>query len=159
MYQSKSRHEREGSHRWDFKEHVIKELSTKEWIEIKEPSKGAEEFTYYQYQKVKGITSGAPYIIDKLEQDRQKIENDILTMMGVNNVGIGEKKEHLIVDEVNANNQDIEEQDNAFESQISNDFDRVNKCFSKNIEVIDMNEQYMGEQEPQEEEPNDAEKD
>lgn len=57
MYQSKSRHEREGSHRWDFKEHVIKELSTKEWIEIKEPSKGAEEFTYYQYQKVKGITS------------------------------------------------------------------------------------------------------
>lgn len=109
--------------------------------------------------KVKGITSGAPYIIDKLEQDRQKIENDILTMMGVNNVGIGEKKEHLIVDEVNANNQDIEEQDNAFESQISNDFDRVNKCFSKNIEVIDMNEQYMGEQEPQEEEPNDAEKD
>ena len=41
----------------DAKEHVIKELSTKEWIEIKEPSKGAEEFTYYQYQKVKGITS------------------------------------------------------------------------------------------------------
>ena len=97
--------------------------------------------------KVKGITSGAPYIVDKFEQDRQKVENDILTMMGVNNVGIGEKKEHLIVDEVNANNQDIEEQDNAFESQLTEDFKRINKVFGKNIEVIDMNEMFTGEQE------------
>ena len=95
--------------------------------------------------KVKAIQSGAPYIIDKLEQDRQKVENDILTMLGVNNVGIGEKKEHLIVDEVNANNQDIEESDNAFESQLEMDFERVNKCFNKQIKVIDMNEMFMGE--------------
>lgn len=107
--------------------------------------------------KVKGITSGAPYIVDKLEQDRQKIENDILTILGVNNVGIGEKKEHLIVDEVNANNQDIEEQDNAFESQISDDFKRINKIFNKSIKVIDMNEEFMGEQEPKEEEQEDGE--
>ena len=102
--------------------------------------------------KVKGISSGAPYIVDKLEQDRQKIENDILTMLGVNNVGIGEKKEHLIVDEVNANNQDIEEQDNAYESQLETDFDRVNKVFGKSIEVVDMNEEFMGEENPQEQE-------
>ena len=69
--------------------------------------------------KVKGFTSGAPYIIDKLEQDRQKIENDILTMLGVNNVGIGEKKEHLIVDEVNANNEDIEQQSYSSSSSFS----------------------------------------
>lgn len=40
IYHLKSRHEREGSHRWDFKEHVIKELSTKEWTETKETIKG-----------------------------------------------------------------------------------------------------------------------
>ena len=107
--------------------------------------------------KVKSIASGAPYIVDKFEQDRQKVENDILTMMGVNNVGIGEKKEHLIVDEVNANNQDIQEQDNSYESQLSMDFDRINKIFSKSIKVIDMNEEFMGEQEPKEEEPQDDE--
>lgn len=110
---------------------------------------------FLQPDKVKGVASGAPYIVDKLEQDRQKVENDILTMMGVNNVGIGEKKEHLIVDEVNANNQDIEEQDNSYESQLKTDFDRVNKLFNMNIEVIDMNEEYSGEEKSQEEEQED----
>lgn len=105
--------------------------------------------------KVKGISSGAPYIVDKLEQDRQKVENDILTMLGVNNVGIGEKKEHLIVDEVNANNQDIEEQDNAYQSQLEDDFDRVNRVFKKSIKVIDMNEEFMGEPQEQVQEEDD----
>lgn len=102
--------------------------------------------------KVKGISSGAPYILDKLEQHRQKIENDILTILGVNNVGIGEKKEHLIVDEVNANNQDIEEQDNAYKTQLEIDFNRVNKVFNKKIKVIDLNEMYMGEETQENEE-------
>ena len=98
-----------------------------------------------QPDKCKGINNGAPYILDKLEQDRQKVENDILTILGVNNVGVGEKKEDLIVDEVNANNQDIEESDNIFQNQLEDDFKRVNSCFGKKIKVIDMNEMYMGE--------------
>ena len=90
--------------------------------------------------KVKGIVSNAPYIVDKFEQDRQKVENDILTMLGVNNVGIGEKKEHLIVDEVNANNEDIEQQSISFKSEIEDFFDRVEKCFGYKVTVIDLNE-------------------
>lgn len=89
---------------------------------------------------VKGIVSGAPYIVDKLEQDRQKCENDILTMLGVNNVGVGEKKEHLVVDEVNANNEDINQQSYSFQSEIENGFDRVNNCFKIYVPVIDMND-------------------
>ena len=92
--------------------------------------------------KVKGFSSGAPYIVDKLEQDRQKIENDILTMLGVNNVGIGEKKEHLIVDEVNANNEDIEQQSYSYKSEIEDFFERINSTFGVKIHVIDMNEQF-----------------
>lgn len=92
--------------------------------------------------KVKGITSGAPYVVDKFEQDRQKIENDILTMLGVNNVGIGEKKEHLIVDEVNANNEDIEQQSISFKSEIEDFFERINKVFGYKVEVYDMNEMF-----------------
>ena len=92
--------------------------------------------------KVKGITSGAPYVVDKFEQDRQKIENDILTMLGVNNVGIGEKKEHLIVDEVNANNEDIEQQSISFRTEIEDFFDRVNKVFGYKVDVYDMNEMF-----------------
>lgn len=98
--------------------------------------------SFKDVDKVKGITSGAPYVIDKFEQDRQKIENDILTMLGVNNVGIGEKKEHLIVDEVNANNEDIEQQSISFKSEIEDFFERVNKVFGYKVDVYDMNEMF-----------------
>ena len=95
-----------------------------------------------EVDKAKSLTSGAPYILDKLEQDRQKIENDILTMLGVNNVGIGEKKEHLIVDEVNANNEDIEQQSYSFKNEIEDFFDRVYKVLGFKVNVIDMNEMF-----------------
>ena len=95
-----------------------------------------------EVDKAKSLTSGAPYILDKLEQDRQKIENDILTMLGVNNVGIGEKKEHLIVDEVNANNEDIEQQSYSFKNEIEDFFDRVDKVLGFKVHVIDMNEMF-----------------
>lgn len=92
--------------------------------------------------KVKGFSSGSPYIVDKLEQDRQKVENDILTMLGVNNVGIGEKKEHLIVDEVNANNEDIEQQSYSFTDEIRDFFKRIEIAFGYKVDVIDLNDQF-----------------
>ena len=63
-------------------------------------------------------------------------------MLGVNNVGIGEKKEHLIVDEVNANNEDIEQQSYSYKSEIEDFFERINSTFGVQIRVIDMNEQF-----------------
>lgn len=87
--------------------------------------------------RAKGLTSGAPYIVDKLEQERQKAENDILTIMGVNNVGISEKKEHLTVDEVNVNNEDVEENDQSFQSEIEEFFDRVYKVLGYKVTVKD----------------------
>lgn len=90
-----------------------------------------------EIDKAKSLTSGAPYIVDKFEQDRQKVENDILTMLGVNNVGVGEKKEHLVVDEINANNEDIETNDKAFMNEIEEGWDRVYNVLGYKVEVID----------------------
>lgn len=92
--------------------------------------------------KAKGLTSGAPYINDKIEQERQKVENDILTMLGCNNVGIAEKKEHLVVDEINANNQDIEEQSDSYTEEIEDGWNRADKVFSINVRVIDKTKLY-----------------
>ena len=105
--------------------------------------------------RVKGITSGAPYIVDKFEQDRQKIDNEILTMLGFNNVGVSEKKEHLVVDEINANNQEIEEQGHSFKSEIEEGWDRANKVLGFNVKVIDQSAEFMDnsfEQEDEEDE-------
>ena len=90
-----------------------------------------------EIDKAKSLTSGAPYIVDKFEQDRQKVENDILTMLGVNNVGIGEKKEHLVVDEINANNEDIETNDKALMNEIEEGWKRVEKVLGYKVQVID----------------------
>ena len=109
--------------------------------------------------KAKGFTSGAPYVVDKFEQDRQKVENDILTMMGINNVGVAEKKEHFVVDEVNANNENIDRASMGFESPIKEGFERINACFNKNYEVIDQYEAYYMpriEEEEQKEEDEDV---
>ena len=96
--------------------------------------------------KVKSITSGAPYIVDKLEQDRQKVENDILTMLGVNNVGVSEKKEHLVVDEINANNEDIETNDFSFKDEIEEFLDRVYNVLNYKITLIDKSEEEIDEE-------------
>ena len=90
-----------------------------------------------EVDKAKSLTSGAPYIVDKFEQDRQKCENDILTMLGVNNVGVGEKKEHLVVDEINANNEDIETNDKAFKNEIEEGWKRVKDVLGYEVKVID----------------------
>ena len=90
-----------------------------------------------EIDKAKSLTSGAPYIVDKFEQDRQKVENDILTMLGVNNVGVGEKKEHLVVDEINANNEDIETNDKALMNEIEEGWKRVEKVLGYKVQVID----------------------
>ena len=95
-----------------------------------------------EVDKAKSLTSGAPYIVDKLQQEIDGRVNEVLTILGVNNIGIGEKKEHLIVDEVNANNEDVNQQSYSFTSEIEDGFDRVDKVLGFKVHVIDMNEVY-----------------
>ena len=107
--------------------------------------------------KAKILSSGAPYISDKLTQEKEAIINEILTMLGVNNIGTSQKKEHLIVDEVNANNEDIEQQNQSFQSEIEEGFDRGYKVLKYKVDVIDNNiiEDNM-EENPKEDEQDDS---
>ena len=111
--------------------------------------------------KVKAITSGAPYIVDKLEQDRQKVMNDILTLLGINNVGVSEKKEHLVVDEINANNEEIETSEVSYKDEIEEFLDRVYNVLGYEITLIDKSKELMDEldepMQPQEEDKQDDE--
>ena len=112
---------------------------------LQEQLENDEPYMFVPFQevdKVKGIASGAPYIVDKIQNQIDGRVNEILTMLGVNNVGIGEKKEHLIVDEVNANNEDIEQQSISFTSEIEDGFDRVDSVLGFKVHVIDMNEEF-----------------
>lgn len=102
--------------------------------------------------KAKILQSGAPYITDKQEQDRQKVFNDILTILGCNNVGVAEKKEHLTVNEVDANNQEIESSSGGYKGALEDFFERINKAFKYKVTVIDLEEEMQDNIDEDEEE-------
>lgn len=89
--------------------------------------------TLEEPEKAKSLISGAPYILDKLQNMVQVLVNEILTFLGCNNIGIPEKKEHLLNEEVNANNQDIQENSDQFLEMAKYFFDRVDKVFGKKV--------------------------
>ena len=51
------------------------------------------------------IPTIAPYLVDKLQIQKQEMERELLTFLGINNTL--EKKERLLQDETNSNNQFI----------------------------------------------------
>ena len=50
--------------------------------------------------KAKALVSGAPYVIDKLYDYKSAKENELREYLGLNNLGVKEKKEHLLDKEV-----------------------------------------------------------
>lgn len=55
----------------------------------------------------KSIATGAPYIIDKLQDYKTALENELKTILGVDNSGSVQKREQMQLDEVNAVNDEI----------------------------------------------------
>lgn len=55
---------------------------------------------------LRSVNTGAPYIVDKLTAYKKEIWNEALEFLGVNGL-VTEKKERLIADEANANNEVI----------------------------------------------------
>lgn len=51
------------------------------------------------------LKTNAPYLLDKLQQHKNDVINELLTKLGINNTNANNsKKERLLVDEVNVNN-------------------------------------------------------
>ena len=67
------------------------------------------------YAAIKNVLESGQgsYIIDKLYAYKQSLENELLTFLGINNVAL-EKKERLITDEANSNNQLINDSSDCF---------------------------------------------
>lgn len=84
--------------------------------------------------KVQTLATTTPYIIDKLEAHRDNLWNELLSYIGVDNIG-HEKGERLIVDEANANNDMINAYGSAIEDEIKKMLETVNRVFGRQVSI------------------------
>lgn len=80
------------------------------------------------------LDTSSPYIIDKLQQQKFDLKNELLTYLGINNNN-NIKKERMIVDEVNANNEYTTINLDLMYDLRKKACDEINSKFGLNIKV------------------------
>lgn len=108
---------------------------------------------------ISALITGAPYIIDKLYNYKSCLWNELLTYLGVNNLGINEKKEHLVTSEVEANDQYIAISRSCITDLLKDFCTRVNELFNYNISVTSIAELQEKETPQEDEQEDDQEED
>ena len=89
------------------------------------------------------IPTVAPYLVDKLQIQKQEMERELLTFLGINNTL--EKKERLIVDETNSNNQFIKMASDIGFKQRQLACQQMNEMFGLNVRVIETQDEFEEE--------------
>lgn len=110
------------------------------------------------WQAIKNVleSGNGSYIIDKLYQYKQNLENELLTFLGINNVAI-EKKERLITDEAQSNDQLINDSSDCFLDSLKDFCDEITNILGYTISVEAnsspaSNEEYYEEEQEEEQE-------
>lgn len=84
--------------------------------------------------KLNVLKTDAPYLVDKLELHKHEIWNEALTYLGIDNANT-DKKERLITDEVESNNDLISYYLNCFYKTRKQACDLINERYELNIEI------------------------
>lgn len=89
-----------------------------------------------EINKVQALATQTPYIIDKLNEHKRGLEQEVMTYLGVDNNGSSSLEQtHVSVDAVNANNDVINDYGYAIESEIKKWIEQVNKVFSRELAI------------------------
>ena len=92
-------------------------------------------------QQAKPFNLSAPYVADKLMETYQEILMNFYTRLGINTPG-QEKKERLIMDEVNANNQVTEISSDIYLRSRKEAAEQINEMFGTDISIEKNNSLY-----------------
>ena len=84
--------------------------------------------------EIKVINTPVPIVFDKLQTQKLNVWNECLTALGINNANT-EKRERLITNEVNANNEVIEICSDVMLKAREEACKRINEMFGLNISV------------------------
>ena len=81
------------------------------------------------------LKTDAPFVADKLREEKTAVWNEALEFLGVNTNPSDKKKERLIVNEVDANNEQIEIQKDVMLLARQEACEQINKMFGLNVSV------------------------
>ena len=104
---------------------------------------------------VDAMTTGAPYLLDKLEEQKERIEKEVLTFLGIDN--LKEKPERMQGDEINANNDEININRDAILDNVKEWVRLVDEAFGTSHSVEAKTTTRSLYEEPNQEEKNDDE--
>ena len=76
----------------------------------------------------------APIVFDKLQIQKHAVWNECMTYLGINNANM-DKRERLVDDEVQANNEQVQASEDIFLKARKKACDEINKIFGTNISV------------------------
>lgn len=88
----------------------------------------------FRMEDVNVLQTNAPFIADELHGMKQAILRECMTMLGIENANM-DKKERLVADEVNANNQQVIASRNIWLSERKKAIEELNKKFNLNASV------------------------
>ena len=86
-------------------------------------------------EKFKVFKTDSPYLVDKLADQKREVWNEALTFLGINSNPSDKKRERLITDEVNANNEQLSTMINANLSTRMKACEEMNKKWGLNVSV------------------------
>ena len=89
------------------------------------------------------IPTVSPYLVDKLQIQKQEMERELLTFLGINNTL--EKKERLLTDETNSNNQFIKMSSDIGFKQRQLACEQMNEMFGLNVSVVETQDEFENE--------------
>jgi hypothetical protein len=88
-----------------------------------------------QEKPLETLLTGAPFVADKLREEKRAVWNEALEFLGINTNPSDKKKERLIVDEVDSNNEQIDIQALTMLLCRQNACEEINKMFGLNLSV------------------------